>query len=109
MCNFKGVFMINVIASISVKSSHLASFIEIFKANIPSVLAEEGCIEYTANIDLITEIPVQLLDANTVTIVEKWQSIDHLYAHLNAPHMLEYKAKVTDMVDDLSIKILQAV
>lgn len=99
--------MINVLASIRVKPAQLSNFISIFKANTPKVLEEEGCIEYAATVDYKTPIPIQEIDPCVVTIIEKWQSLEHLNAHLEAPHMLEYKAKVVDMVEDLSLKILQ--
>ena len=99
--------MINVIASISVKASERDLFIEIFKTNVPKVLEEEGCIEYSATVDLQTEIPIQKTDENVVTVIEKWESLNHLKAHFNAPHMLEYKSKVEGMVEDVSLKILK--
>lgn len=101
--------MINVIASITVKPAQLAGFISIFKANTPKVLEEDGCIEYAATVDYQTQIPIQEIDPCIVTIIEKWQSIEHLNAHFEAPHMLEYKAQVADMVENLSLKILQDV
>ena len=42
-----------------------------------------------------------------MTIVEKWETFPHLEAHFTAPHMLEYKAKVEGMVEDVSLKILE--
>jgi quinol monooxygenase YgiN len=99
--------MINVLASITVKPAHLQEFIAIFKANIPNVLKEDGCIEYTATIDYQTDIPIQKIDGNVVTIIEKWESYAHLQAHFVVPHMIEYKAKVADMVEDLSLKVLE--
>jgi len=103
------LFMINVIASITVKPSHLKEFIEIFKANIPNVLAEDGCIEYAATVDFKTGLPIQVMDENVVTIIEKWESYEHLQAHFVVPHMVEYKAKVEDMVEGLSLKVLESV
>lgn len=99
--------MINVLASITVKPSHTAEFIEIFKANIPAVLNEDGCIEYAATVDFKTDLPIQEINANVVTIIEKWESYAHLQAHFKAPHMLVYKAKVADMVESLSLKVLE--
>ena len=99
--------MINVIASITVKASERDNFIEIFKANIPKVLEEEGCVEYSATVDFQTELPIQQMNANVVTVIEKWESFPHLEAHSTAPHMLEYKAKVEGMVEDVSLKILE--
>ena len=101
--------MINVIASIKIKSSQLDSFIQIFKSNIPNVLNEEGCVEYSATVDFRTEIPIQELDSSVVTVIEKWESFAKLQAHFTAPHMLEYKSKVEDMVEGVSLKILENV
>ena len=99
--------MINVIASITAKASEREAFLEIFKANIPKVLEEEGCLEYSATVDFQTELPIQQTNANVVTIIEKWESFSHLEAHFTAPHMLEYKAKVEGMLEDVSLKILE--
>lgn len=99
--------MINVIASIHVKDGSLPEFLVIFKSNIPNVLKEEGCIEYIPTIDLPTGLPPQELDKNVVTIIEKWRRLEDLLAHLSAPHMLAYKERVKDLVDKVSLKILE--
>ena len=99
--------MINVIASIQIKEGQLLKFIDIFKSNIPNVLEEKGCIEYVPTVDTPTDLPPQELDKNTVTIIEKWNTLEDLQAHLTAPHMLGYKEKVKDLVEQLSLKILK--
>ncbi len=101
--------MISVIASVCVKADWLPQFIEIFKANVPNVREEKGCIEYFPTIDIDSGLPVQMLDKNVVTIIEKWESVEALRAHLKTPHMLAYRDRVKDMVEDLSIKVLQEV
>ena len=101
--------MISVIASVRVKANRIPEFIEIFKSNLPKVRKEKGCIEYFPAVDIDSGLPVQKLDKNVVTIIEKWQSVEALRAHLKTPHMLAYRDRVKDMVDDLSIKVLQEV
>jgi len=101
--------MIHVIASIYIKEGRLSEFVEIFKLNIPNVLKEEGCIEYVPTVDVLTDLPPQELDDNVVTIIEKWNSLDDLQAHLSAPHMLAYKENVKNLVDKVSLKILKEV
>jgi quinol monooxygenase YgiN len=101
--------MINVIASIRVKGDRLSQFIEILKANVSKVREETGCIEYFPAIDIDSGLPVQKIDKNVVTIIEKWQSVEALRAHLKTPHMLAYRDRVKNMVEDLSIKVLQEV
>lgn len=99
--------MINVIASIRVREGRLTEFIEIFKSNVSNVREERGCIEYFPTVDINADLPPQSLDRNVVTIIEKWESLDALRDHLKAPHMLSYKERVKDMVEDLSLKVLK--
>ena len=98
--------MINVIASIRIKDGRVSEFIDIFKSNIPNVLAEKGCIEYMPTLDVPIGHPNQVLDNNVVTIIEKWGSVEDLKAHMGAPHMTAYREKVTDLVENVSLKIL---
>lgn len=99
--------MIHVIAAIEIKPGAKQQFIDEFHALVPAVLAEEGCIEYGPTVDVETGIGVQIpLRENVVTIVEKWESIDHLKAHLVAPHMDEYRGKVADIVVDTVLQVL---
>lgn len=98
--------MINVIASIRVKAGRVSEFLDIFKSNVPSVKEEKGCIEYIPTIDVDSGLPPQDLDENRVTIIEKWESLDALHAHLRTPHMLAYREQVKDMVEGLSLTVL---
>ena len=99
--------MIHVIASIKVKSESLDEFLEIFKANVPAVKTEEGCIEYVPTVDVDAGLKPQVLDPSVVTIIEEWQSLQALHAHLTAPHMLAYKEKVKELVVGVSLKVLK--
>ena len=101
--------MIHVIASIQVKEGKISQFMEIFKANIPNVLQEDGCIEYFPTVDVPTGLPPQDYNQNVATVIEKWRSLGDLKAHLSAPHMLNYKEKVKDIVVGMSVKILEEV
>ena len=101
--------MIHVIASIQVKKGKKPQFLAIFNANIQNVLNEDGCIEYVPTVDLPSGLPPQELNQNIATIIEKWSSLDDLKAHLTAPHMLTYKKKVMDIVEGMSVKILEEV
>ena len=99
--------MINVIATIRVKAGRLSDFLEIFKSNVPNVREERGCVEYFPAVDIDADLPPQSLDENVVTIIEKWESLEALREHLNAPHMLAYKEKVKNIVEEVSLKVLQ--
>ena len=99
--------MIHVIASVSIRKGRRSEFLEIFKANVPNVLAEQGCIEYRPAIDVSADLDPQVVDENLVTVIEKWESLDHLRTHLSAPHMLDYREKVSSMVEGVVLKVLE--
>ncbi len=99
--------MITVLASIQVKVENIPDFLEIFKANVPRVREEEGCLEYFPAVDVEAGLPGQTLDANVVTVVEKWEGLEALRGHMGAPHMLAYREKVKDMVEGVSVRILR--
>jgi quinol monooxygenase YgiN len=100
--------MIHVIANIEIKPGTREAFLAFFKANIPAVLAEDGCLRYEPTIDVETGIPVQGgVRPNLVTIVEAWQSVSHLKAHLAAPHMATYREKVKDLVVGVKLQVVE--
>jgi quinol monooxygenase YgiN len=99
--------MINVIASIHVKPGKLSEYLAILKANAPEVRKENGCVEYVPTIDVDSKLPPQTFDKDCVTLLERWESLEALHAHLGSPHMLAYREKVKDMVESITIKVLQ--
>jgi quinol monooxygenase YgiN len=99
--------MIDVIASIRVKPGRLQEYLEIFKANVPAVLAEDGCIEYYPALDVESGHPAQSKDPNVVTVVEKWRDLAALAAHSRAPHMLRLKEKAGHLVESVSLKVVE--
>lgn len=101
--------MINVIASIQLKPGKINEYLSILKPNLPIVAREKGCVEYLPTVDVPTGLPPQVLDENVITIIEKWESMEDLRAHLKAPHYLAYKEAVKDLVEKVSLSVLQAI
>jgi quinol monooxygenase YgiN len=102
--------MIHVIATISLNPGVRSAFLEEFTRVTPLVRAEEGCIEYQATIDIPTTLAVQDPPRDDVVmVVEKWASLDALYAHTKAPHMADYRVKVKDYVRGVTLQILKPV
>ncbi|BCG48932.1 hypothetical protein GEOBRER4_n3828 [Citrifermentans bremense] len=99
--------MICVVASITVKEGKREEFLEIFNANVPKVRDEQGCVEYFPAVDVESGIGVQKLDQQVVTVMEKWQNLEALNRHLESAHMLEYRERVKDLVEGVSLKVLQ--
>jgi quinol monooxygenase YgiN len=98
--------MVNVIASIYVKEGKRSAFLAILKSNVANVLQEKGCVAYVPTIDLPTGLPPQELNGKVVTIIEKWNRLEDLQAHLSTPHMIRYRKDVEDLVDRVSLKVL---
>ncbi len=100
--------MIHVIAIITAKPGQRESILTHFRANVPAVRAEKGCIEYGAAVDLDPALKFQTaFGPDTFVVVEKWESPDALKAHAAAPHMAAYAAKTRDSIASRAIHILQ--
>ena len=99
--------MINVIATINLKPGTRGEFLKIFNANVPAVLAENGCVDYVPAIDVDAKLDAQSKDENAVVVIEKWETLDALHAHLQAPHMVEFRKNAGDMIAGMELKVLQ--
>ncbi len=98
--------MIHVIATAYIVKGRRQEFIREFNANIPHVLTEKGCIQYTPTVDLVSGIERQSPpEEDTVVIIEQWKTIADLEKHLVAPHMLEYRERVKDIVRSAELRI----
>ena len=99
--------MIHVIAVISAKPGMRDAVLQAFRANVPAVKAEQGCIEYGAAVDFANGPKFQTqYGADTFVVIEKWESMDALKAHAGAPHMAAYAAKTKEMIASRAIHIL---
>jgi len=99
--------MVHVVAVITAKPGKRDEILTAFKANVPNVEAEDGCIEYGATVDAdgLGGFQTKFGD-DTFVVVEKWASVDALKAHAVAPHMAEYAAKTKDMIANRTIHVL---
>ena len=98
---------VHVLAIITAKPGRRAELLQVFKANVPAVRAEEGCIEYVATIDAEGAGSVQTRFGEDVfVVVEKWASLEALKAHAAAPHMKAYAEKTRDMIASRVIHVL---
>jgi len=104
------LIVIHVIATVELKAGSRDEFLQQFRKIVPDVLGEEGCLEYGPNVDVASNISVQPEPrANVVTVVEKWESMEHLEAHLVAPHMLTYRENVKLLVERVSLQIVEPI
>lgn len=97
--------MIHVLAIITTKPGKRSEVLALFKANMPAVHAEAGCIEYGPVID--ADFPGAKFGDDTFVVVEKWESADHLKAHAASPHMAAYGAKTKELLEKREIHVMQ--
>ncbi len=77
--------MIFVMATIQVAERRRDDFLAALNNNVPKVCAENGCVQYVPAIDVETNIDAQPdTRQNVVTVVEQWESLEALRAHLSA-------------------------
>jgi quinol monooxygenase YgiN len=99
--------MIQVIAIITAKPGMREALLKEALANIPNVLAEDGCIDYGATVDADGFGNFQTkFGPDVFVFIEKWESAAALKAHSAAPHMAAYGAKTKDLVAGRTIHIL---
>jgi quinol monooxygenase YgiN len=100
--------MIHVVATVELAEGKRDDFLKRVQQLVPEVRAEKGCIEYGPAIDTPTGIKAQMpLRQNVVVMLEKWQDVKSLEAHLSAPHMLKYREDVKGMVAKTQLQVLQ--
>jgi quinol monooxygenase YgiN len=99
--------MIHVLASITATPGQRDAVLAAFRANMPTVHAEAGCLEYGPAVDAEGMGGFQTrLGLDTFVVIEKWKSIDALKAHAAAPHMAAYGAKTKELIVSRVIHVL---
>lgn len=100
--------VIHVIATIELQEGKREEFLAEFRRVVPLVRAEAGCLEYGPAVDVATGLSAQVpLRAEVVTVLEKWEGLAALQAHLQAPHMQEYRGKVKGLIVRVQLQVLQ--
>lgn len=97
--------MIHVLAIITAKPGKRAELLDIFRTIIPTVRAEDGCLEYGPVVDVAGADPA--FGPDTFVVVEKWTTRSALKAHAGAPHMAEYGTKSAHLVADRAVHVLE--
>ena len=99
--------MIRVVAIITAKPGLREAILQAFRANMPAVHAEQGCIEYAPAIDAEGIGSFQTaFGPDSFVVIEKWESPEALKAHAASPHMAAYAAKTRDWIASRVIHVL---
>jgi quinol monooxygenase YgiN len=99
--------MIHVVAVITAKPGKREEILRHFRANVPAVRAEKGCIEYGAAVDADSALSIQTkYGPDSFAVIEKWESVEALKAHAATPHMAAYGAKTKELIATRVIYVL---
>jgi quinol monooxygenase YgiN len=102
--------MVHVLATIEAADGARERFLAEFRQIVPLVRAEDGCAEYGAAVDVVAGLAAQPpLRDHVVVVVEKWRDLPALAAHLQAPHMQAYRARVQPVVIRTTLHVLEPV
>lgn len=98
---------VHVLAVITAKPGMRENILEAFRANVPAVHAEDGCIEYGATVDAdgVGALQTKFGD-DAFVVIEKWASLDALKAHAASPHMAAYAGKTKEMIASRIIHVM---
>jgi quinol monooxygenase YgiN len=97
--------MIHVIAIITAKPGKRDQVLKLFKGIIPTVLAEDGCVEYGPVVDVANADPA--FGPDTYVVVEKWRDMPALKAHAAAPHMKAFGGQAGDLIAKRAVHVME--
>jgi len=100
--------MIHVVAIITTAPGKRAEVLEAFRGIVPTVHAEEGCIEYQPVVDADEAEGIETAAGpDTFFVIEKWASLAALQAHSAAPHMQDYGKRVGHLVIGRAVHVMR--
>jgi len=99
--------MIHVVFTVELQPGTRDAYLAELRKVIPDVRAEAGCVEYVPTYDAETDFGNQFrLGPDRVVVVEKWETVANLKAHMTAPHMQAYRPRVKDYVKSTELRVL---
>jgi len=101
--------MLTVIAEIRTRPGqhHRQAVLDEFVKIIPTVLKEEGCHGYAPMVDAAAGVSFQPTAPDSISMVELWETVAHLEAHLQTAHMNAWSEAVKGNVLETHIRILE--
>jgi len=88
-----------VLAKITPKKGCIDTIVEISHELVEATLAEEGNIDYQL---------LQSTTCDTLTFVEKWETLDALKQHMASPHFQEFGAESAEFIENMDIQVIDA-
>ncbi len=97
--------MIYISVTMIIKKGKMEEFLVECQRIRPIVLAEPGCLMYDYTREMASGSEQQeAVDPNCITLYEKWESIETLNVHSEAPHMKEFVSRVSPMRESVVVR-----
>ena len=102
--------MLNLIVTMRIKPGHMDAFLAVCAELRPQVLREPGCRGY----DYLRDVAVTLhrptpVDPDCITLLERWDSIEALQAHMETPHMRAAGARLKDLRESVELRVTEPI
>ena len=98
--------MLKVIAHVHFDPTRKEQLLEIYDDFVPKVLAEDGCHQYEPHEDFPTELPNQMVEECRILVLEQWRDGDAFQAHLQAPHVIDFRKAIQGIVTEVKVQVL---
>lgn len=101
--------MLTIVAEVCTRpgADHRKAVLTLFKKVSPAVLAESGCHGYAPMIDAQVHAGFQTVNPNCIVMIEKWEDIAALQAHMETPHMIAFHRQAEAHIVEIKVKILE--
>jgi quinol monooxygenase YgiN len=102
--------MVHVIVTMRIKEGQMPAFLAVCAELRPQVIQEQGCIAYDYTRDTVSPRGGQQpVEADRITLIERWESMSALKAHLETPHMKMAGAKMNDMRSSIELRFTESI
>ena len=97
-----------VLCRFDLKPGNAAAYAAAVSEIVEKVRAEKGCISYTLVGDAESGMPKQQkFGKDVLWMLECWESVDALKAHLDSPHMKEFAPKARELRNSGTFHVLK--
>ncbi len=102
--------MIHILVSMMVKEGCMKEFLALGEKLRREVLKEKGCHAYEYTREIASPLGIQeAVDSNRITLVERWDSLESLKAHMDAPHMKEFGPGMSELRTSVTARVGESI
>ena len=102
--------MLHVIVTMQIKEGRMQEFLAACAELRPLVLSEPGCHAYEFTRDVVSLFsPEQPIEPNRITLLERWESVEALKAHLETAHMRAAGARMKDLRASSEVRLTESI